>query len=109
MCAKNAEKRMLDIIEKKWEYRINIIEEVVFSKIVETFYKYESIARAALTTLTASRLGLEIQSAVYCISFEAICNSIIKIKSLEPPKTIEESEWEVIKKELLAIPTISQI
>lgn len=109
MCAKNAEKRMLDIIEKKWEYRINIIEEVVFSKIVETFYKYESIARAALTTLTASRLGLEIQSAVYCISFEAICNSIIKIKSLEPPKTIEESEWEVIKKELLAIPTISQL
>ncbi|WP_315047361.1 hypothetical protein [Capnocytophaga sputigena] len=109
MSVKDAENRMLKIINNGWKSSIDCIEEVVFSNIVKTFYENESIARAALTTLTASKLGLEIQPAVYCISFEAICSSIIKIKSLNPPNIIEKVKWEDIKKKLLNITTMSNI
>lgn len=103
MKAKNAEDRMLKIINDKWKFRINRVKEDVFSKMTNIFYKNEAIARAALISLTASKLGLELQSAVYCIAFETICNSINKTYGLQAPHIIDETEWLRIHPSLLDI------
>lgn len=103
MKAKNAENRMMNIIEQKWKFRIQRIKEEVFSNMVNLFNQNESFARAVLLLLSNSKLGLELQSGAFCISFETICNSINKKYNLVAPKTIETLQWDTIKKDLLAI------
>lgn len=101
MKAKNAEVRMMKIIEDKWKFRINRIRENVFCKMMNLFYENESIARAALISLSASKLGLELQAGVYCIAFVTICNSINKIYNLQALHIIDEQQWNTIKQDLL--------
>lgn len=103
MKAQNAEDRMMKIIEEKWKFRIDRVQENVFSNIMNLFNEHESIARAALISLSASRLGLELQAGVYCIAFETICNSINKIYNLQVPHVIDEKQWNTIKHDLLDI------
>ena len=103
MKADNAEERMMKIIDEKWKFRINRVNVDVFSKMMNLFYENESIARAALISLTASRLGLELQAGVYCIAFETICNSINKIYGLQAPHIIDETQWHTIKHDLLDV------
>ncbi|WP_346985966.1 hypothetical protein [Chryseobacterium sp. POE27] len=103
MKAKNAENRMMNIIEQKWKFRIQMIKEDVFNNMVNLFYQNESFARAALLLLSNSKLGLELQSGAFCIAFETICNSINKKYNLVAPKMIETLQWNTIKKDLLAI------
>ena len=103
MKAKNAENRMMKIIKDKWGFRIDRIKEDVFSKMTKVFYENEPIARAALISLTASKLGLELQSGVYCIAFETVCNSVNQIFNLEMPHIIEKEQWQTIKPTLLNI------
>lgn len=103
MKAKNAENRMMNMIEEKWKFRIQIIKEDIFRNMVNLFCQNESFARAALLLLSNSKLGLELQSGAFCIAFETICNSINKKYNLVAPKTIETLQWDTIKKDLLAI------
>ncbi|REC39780.1 hypothetical protein [Chryseobacterium sp. 5_R23647] len=53
--------------------------------------------------LSNSKLGLELQSGAFCISFETICNSISKKYNSVGPKMIETLQWESLKKDLLAV------
>ncbi len=103
MKAKNAENRMMKIIHDKWSCRIARVKEDVFSKMTNIFYKSEPIARAALISLTASKLGLELQSAVYCVAFETICDFINKSFGLQAPHVINETEWQTILPSLLDV------
>jgi hypothetical protein len=103
MKAENAEERMMKILEEKWKFRIERVREDVFSRMMNLFYEHESISRAALTTLTASKLGLELQAGVYCIAFETICNSINKIYNLQVQHIINETQWRTILPDLLEI------
>lgn len=103
MKAKNAEDRMMKIIHDKWGFRIERVKEDVFSEMTNIFHKNEPVARAALISLTASKLGLELQSAVYCIAFETICNFINKTYDLQAPHIIDETEWLIILPSLLDV------
>lgn len=96
MKARNAESRMMLIIEKRWKYRIQPIKEEVFSAMTNLFITHEPVARAALLTLTASKLGLELQAGVYCIAFETLCDTISKIYNLSAPHVINETHWQTI-------------
>ncbi len=96
MKARNAESRMMQIIEKRWKCRIQPIKEEVFSAMTNLFITHEPVARAALLTLTASKLGLELQAGVYCIAFETLCDAISKIYNLSAPHVIDETHWQAI-------------
>ena len=58
---------------------------------------YTPVARAALLTLTASKLGLELQAGVYCIAFETLCDAISKIYNLSAPHVINKTHWQTIR------------
>lgn len=103
MKAENAEERMMKIIDEKWRFRMNKVREDVFCKMMNLFYENESLARAVLILLTASKLGLELQAGVYCIAFETICNSINKIYDLHVQHVIDEAKWDTIRLDLLNV------
>lgn len=103
MKAVNAEEKMMKKLDEKWKCRVERVKEDVFSKMMNLFYKHEPIARAALISLTASKLELGLQAGVYCIAFEAICNSVNKISNTKIPHVIEEKQWQDIKLALLEV------
>jgi len=103
MNAINAESRMMDIIEKKWKFRVQPIKKEVFSEMVSLLSNNEPISRATLLLLSSSKLGLELQAGAFCIAFEAICNFINKAFSNKPKKIINQNDWKIIKKDLLSI------
>ncbi|WP_099463096.1 hypothetical protein [Parabacteroides provencensis] len=97
MTAKDAKERMLTLIERHWKFRIDRISMEVFSNMVTLFNDHDSIARAALMTLSASWLEHEVQSGVYCIAFETLCSKIYKTHSLIAPRAISECSWNSLK------------
>lgn len=100
---KDVEAEMLKLIDKEWGCKIDYFPEKVFSNMVNLFYKHDKIARAALLTLSASRLGLEIQSAVFCVAFEAVTSVKLEINEEKATHVIDEKIWEILQPALLEV------
>lgn len=89
---RDAEERMMNIIKNKWGCRIKPMPTDVISNMCALLHSSGSIARAAVTILEASRFGLEIQAAVYCIVYETICSYIQNTAK----RVLDDAEWGAI-------------
>jgi hypothetical protein len=78
----------------EWNSELLNFSEENFSKLVEYFYKYEVLSRSALIILEANTQPLELKAASYCVAYEGICHTIIKLIDINAPSVIDQLVWE---------------
>lgn len=78
----------------KWNSELLNFSEVNFSKLVESFYKHETLSRSALIILEANTQPLELKAASYCVAYEGICHTIKKLIDINAPSSIDKIVWE---------------
>lgn len=89
---------------RKWYDKLIEFSPDVFSKLCELFFNKEPYSRAAIITLQANTLALEIKGSSYAIALEAIGNQVLKDYGVKFPKPVaNESIAADLKKEMLKI------
>lgn len=81
-------------VVNKWNSKLLNFSEENFSKLVEYFYKYETLSRSALIILEANTQPLELKAASYCVAYEGICHTIKKLIDIKAPSVIDQTDWE---------------
>ena len=82
---------------KKWINDLVEIEESVFSRLCELFYKHEPLSRSAMIVIQGNMFSLEIKGSAYSVALEAITAFIIKENKEKIPKPVEKVVFNEIK------------
>jgi hypothetical protein len=90
----HGESEAIEKIKKEdWINKLGIFKEETFSKLVNIIHNNESVLRAAMTTVEASKFAIDIQLAMYCVAFETLSKQIMKIHQIKPSTVIEKNIW----------------
>ena len=82
---------------KKWINDLVEIEESVFSRLCELFYKHEPLSRSAMIVIQGNMFSLKIKGSAYSVALEAITAFIIKENKEKIPKPVEKVVFNEIK------------
>jgi hypothetical protein len=89
---------------RKWYNKLIEFSPDVFSKLCELFFNKEPYSRAAIITLQANTLALEIKGSSYAIALEAIGNQVLKDYGIKFPKPVSDDNIAAdLKNEMLKI------
>lgn len=81
------------IKEEEWGNKLEFLKEETFSKLVNVIHNNDSVLRATMITVEASKFSIDIQLAMYCVAFETLSKQIMKIYQIKPPTVIEKNIW----------------
>lgn len=81
------------IKNEDWANKLGFFKEETFSKLVNIIHSNDSVLRAAMTTIEASKFAIDIQLAMYCVAFETLSKQIMKIHQIKPPTVIDKNIW----------------
>ena len=81
------------IEEEEWVDKLKFLKEETFSKLVNIIHNNDSVLRAAMTIVEASKFAIDTQLAMYCVAFETLSKQIMKIHQIKPPSVIDRDIW----------------
>lgn len=81
------------IQEEDWLNKLQGFNKDTFSKLVQNMYNYDSILRACIMTVEASKFPVDIQLAIYCVAFETFSKHIMNTHNIKPQSVIDKKIW----------------